>query len=123
MTSILTVMRMMAIKNYISSLTKSVRGDGQVSGDGFGNLIQVIEREVTHDVEELGRIQSMQSTAVSLNNSKFNAMRRVERVTYEGIFFGLYFGAKLFAKASVGLLDIIMVKSCTKIPRDHVKLH
>ena len=111
MATIFAVMKMMMIKNYMSSLTKSLRGDGKVSGDGLGDLISVIEREISHDIEELGRIQSMQSTAVSLNNQKYNAVRRVERVVYEGVFFTLFLGAKRLGGAKLQMLDIILVKT------------
>ena len=77
----------------------------------MADLISIIEREISHDVEELGRIQSMQSTAVSLNNQKYNAVRRVERSIYEGVFFALFLGAKRLGGAKLQMLDIILVKT------------
>ena len=106
---------MMSFTGYLSSITKSLRGDGKVGGQHMGILIDVVEREITQYLDELGRIQSMQEQLVSLYNAKFESLRRIERSYYEMIFFGAYLAAGALTKTVFSFLDIIFVKACANM--------
>ncbi|MEC8678092.1 MAG: hypothetical protein VXX85_04485, partial [Candidatus Margulisiibacteriota bacterium] len=106
-----SLMMMMSFTGYLSSLSKSIRGDGKVGAQHMGALIDVVEREITQDLDELGRIQSMQEQLVSLHNAKFDSARRIERSYYEMLFFGAYFIAGALSTAAFSVIDIIMVKA------------
>ena len=78
-----SLIMLMSTTGYISSLAKSLRGDSKVGAQHLSSLVDVLEREITHDLDELGRIQSLQEQAVSLNNQKFESLKRIERAVYE----------------------------------------
>ncbi|MEK9727299.1 MAG: hypothetical protein VW397_04230 [Candidatus Margulisiibacteriota bacterium] len=105
------LMMLMSMTGYLSSLAKSLRGDGKVGGQHLSSLVDVMEREISHDLDELGRIQSFQEQVVSLNNQKFDSLKRVERTYYEMIFFAFFFGARLVSSSMFTVFDIIMVKA------------
>ena len=65
------IVMFMSLTGYLSSLTKGIRGDGKVGGQHISSMIDVIEREVMHDIDALDAIQSMQQTAAFFNNPAF----------------------------------------------------
>ncbi|MGA0242104.1 MAG: hypothetical protein ACO3K7_03805, partial [Candidatus Marinamargulisbacteria bacterium] len=102
-----SVMMVMATTSYISSLAKSLRGDNYVSSQHISGIMDVIEREINQNLDDLGRIQSMQEQAVSLNNQKFDSLKRVEKAWYEALFFGLYFATRFIAPFSfIGFITV-----------------
>ena len=104
-----SIVMFMSLTGYLSSLTKAIRGDGKVGVQHISSMIDVIEREVMHDIDALDAIQSMQESAVSFNNRHFESLKRVERVWYEAIFFGTYFALSKFIPFSAW--GIITVKA------------
>ena len=104
------IVMFMSLTGYLSSLTKGIRGDGKVGGQHISSMIDVIEREVMHDIDALDAIQSMQQTAVSFNNQHFDTLKRVERVWYEAIFFGAYFALSKFVPITVW--ESLLSKHC-----------
>lgn len=104
-----SIVMFMSLTGYLSSLTKAIRGDGKVGAQHISSMIDVIEREVMHDIDALDAIQSMQESVVSFNNRHFESLKRVERVWYEAIFFGTYFSLGKFIPISAW--GIITVKA------------
>ena len=95
------LMMLMISTGFLSFLSKAVRGDGKgYSTQHASGLIDVIERDVSHNLDELDRIQTMHEQAVKLNNDKYESMRLIEKSTYELIFFGAFSVFRLFNKAS-----------------------
>jgi hypothetical protein len=103
----------MSLTGFLSSLTKAIRGDGKVGAQQLSDMIDVIEREVMHDIDALDAIQSMQESAVSFNNRHFESLKRVERVWYEAIFFATYFSLSKFIPISAW--GIITVKALSNM--------
>ncbi len=108
-----SIVMFMSLTGYLSSLTEAIRGDGKVGAQHISSMIDVIEREVMHDIDALDAIQSMQESAVSFNNRHFESLKRVEKVCYEAIFFGAYFTLSKFIPISPW--GILMVKALSNM--------
>ena len=110
-----SIMYHFAYTSYLTSLTKALRGDGKVSSQQLSSMVDLIEREISQDLEDLDRIQSMQEKLVELNNRQFNSLRQVERSAYEAVFFAAYGFSSVFLQFKLSLLDIVLVKTLSNM--------
>ena len=101
--------------SYLSTLTKSIRGDGKVGGQHLSGALDLIERQVMHDTDTLNDIQSLQQESVRLHNSHIDALEKIEKSVIEGVamagYFGLYFFKPALLQGVLGLMSIVLVKT------------
>lgn len=106
----------MAKAGFLASLTKSIRGDGKVaSSQALATSIDILEREVMHDMDSLNAIQSMHQEAVRVHNMHIDALQRVEKSVIEGVLFGAFFSVGFVAPSLFqslgGLASMLTIKA------------
>ena len=103
-----------ALTSHLGALTKAIRGDGKIGGHHISMITDMIEREVSHDLDEIDRIQGMQQQFISLNNQHYESLKSVEKSAYELLFVGGYFIAGILTQ-SVSVLGVLIMKTFSNL--------
>ena len=78
--------------DFFMNQAKKIRGDGNTASSKQSFALDLIEREMQHDLDSLNGIQDMQAQFVRHNNMKYESLKNVEKSVYEGVFMGVFFG-------------------------------